>query len=98
MVIVKKPDKIKICIDPRPLNKALKRSHYIMPRLGDILYKLPEARIFLLVVAREAFLQCKLKQGEQLTHHVLDSVGPQTLARTSFCHFSLAGRLSEKTT
>lgn len=60
MVIIKKPDKIRICIDPKPLNKALKRSHYIMPTLDDVLYKLPKARIFSLVDAREAFLQCKL--------------------------------------
>ena len=66
MVIVKKPDKIQICIDPRPLNKALKRSHYIMPTLDDVLYKLPKARIFSLVDAREAFLQCKLDRESSL--------------------------------
>ena len=66
MVIVKKPDKIRICIDPRPLNKALKRSHYIMPTLDDVLYKLPKACIFSLVDAREAFLQCKLDRESSL--------------------------------
>ncbi|XP_041440689.1 uncharacterized protein K02A2.6-like [Xenopus laevis] len=60
MVIVKKADKIRICIDPRALNKALKRSHYIMPTLEDVLYKLPKARTFSLVDARDAFLQIKL--------------------------------------
>uniref|UniRef100_A0A8C5Q7G7 Gypsy retrotransposon integrase-like protein 1 n=1 Tax=Leptobrachium leishanense TaxID=445787 RepID=A0A8C5Q7G7_9ANUR len=60
MVIVKKPDKLRICIDPKFLNLALRRSHYIMPTLEDVLYKLPKARLFTLVDARDAFLQCKL--------------------------------------
>ncbi len=56
LVIVKKPEKLRLCIDPRPLNRALKRSHYLMPTLDDVLYKLPKARIFTLVDARDAFL------------------------------------------
>lgn len=36
MLILKKPRKLCICIDPRDLNKAIKRSNYIMPTLGDI--------------------------------------------------------------
>lgn len=59
MVIVRQPEKLRICIDPKSLNLALKRSHYIMPTLEDVLYKLPKARVFTLVDARNAFLQCK---------------------------------------
>lgn len=60
MVIVAKPGKIRICIDPKPLNQALLRSHYHMPTLEDVLYKLPTAWLFTLADARDAFLQCKL--------------------------------------
>lgn len=49
-------------MDPKFLNKALKCFHYIMLTLKDILYKLPKARIFTLVDAKHAFLQCKLDQ------------------------------------
>lgn len=45
---------------PSPLIKALKRSHYQMPTLDDVLYKLPKARVFTLVDARDTSLQCKL--------------------------------------
>uniref|UniRef100_A0A8C5PCI9 ribonuclease H n=1 Tax=Leptobrachium leishanense TaxID=445787 RepID=A0A8C5PCI9_9ANUR len=62
MVVIRKPEKIRICIDPKFLNMALRRSHYLMPTLDDVLHKLPKARIFTLVDAREAFLQCKLDQ------------------------------------
>lgn len=56
MVIVR-PDKLRICLDPKFRNKALRRFHYIMPTLEDVLQKLPKARVFTLVDARDAFLQ-----------------------------------------
>lgn len=43
LVMVKRPDKLKLCIDPKPLDRALKRSHYLMPTSDDMLYKLPKA-------------------------------------------------------
>lgn len=67
MVIVKQPEKVRICIDPKSLNQALKRSHYIMPTLEDVLHKLPRARIFTLVDARDAFLQCRLDEESSYT-------------------------------
>uniref|UniRef100_A0A8B9JE72 ribonuclease H n=1 Tax=Astyanax mexicanus TaxID=7994 RepID=A0A8B9JE72_ASTMX len=66
MVIVKKPDKLRLCIDPKHLNTALRRSHYIMPTLEDVLYKLPKAKVFTLVDARDAFLQCRLDEESSL--------------------------------
>ncbi|KAK5893965.1 hypothetical protein CesoFtcFv8_010707 [Champsocephalus esox] len=66
LVIVKKPDKLRLCIDPKALNRALKRSHYLMPTLDDVLYKLPKARIFTLVDALDAFLQCRLDEESSL--------------------------------
>lgn len=62
MVIVRRPEKLRICLQPHHLNRALKRSHYIMPTLEDVLYKLPKAKVFTLVDARDAFLQCKLDE------------------------------------
>lgn len=43
LVILKKPDKLRLYINPMPLNCALKRSHYLMSTLDDVLYKLPKA-------------------------------------------------------
>ena len=38
LVIVKKPNgKLRVCINPKPLNKALKRSHYSVPVIDDLL-------------------------------------------------------------
>ena len=48
MVVVKKHDnnKLRICIDPRDLNKALEIPHYQQPTIEDILPKLSKANIF----------------------------------------------------
>lgn len=66
MVIVSRPDKLRICLDPKFLNKALRRSHYNIPTLEDVLHKFPKARVFTLVDARDAFLQCKLDTESSL--------------------------------
>lgn len=63
LVIVKKPDgTIRICIDPRPLNKALKRAHFRIPSLEEILPNLAKARLFTILDARKGFWQCELDE------------------------------------
>ena len=41
----KKSGELLICIDPRPLNKSLRREHYNLPTLDDVLPELSKARI-----------------------------------------------------
>ena len=41
-----KNGKLRVCLDPRPLNKALKKAHYLMPAVDDILPALANARVF----------------------------------------------------
>ncbi len=62
MVVIANPDKVRICIDTKHLNQALQRSHYHMPTLEDILYKLPKA----LPNIRDAFLHCRLDNESSL--------------------------------
>lgn len=62
MLIVKKPGKLRICIDPKDLNKAIKRSHYIMPTIEDILPNLANAKVFSVLDAREGFWHIKLDE------------------------------------
>lgn len=42
----KKDSNIRICLDPRPLNNALKREHYALPTIDDVLPELHSARVF----------------------------------------------------
>ena len=47
MAVVHKPNgKLRICIDPQPLNAALKREYYRLPVLDAVLPKLKNAKVF----------------------------------------------------
>ena len=69
LVTVKKPNgKIRVCIDPIPLNRALLRSQHLMPTLEDLLPELAEARIFSVVDVRNGFWHISLDdQSSKLT-------------------------------
>ena len=55
LVVNKRQGGVRICIDPKPLNKALKRDHYAMPVIDDVLPQLSKARVFSTVDAKSAF-------------------------------------------
>ena len=44
IVAVQTPNKLRICIDPRDLNKAIIRPKYPMPTVGEVMPKLAKAR------------------------------------------------------
>jgi len=55
VVVTKANGDIRICIDPKPLNKALLRDHYPMPTIDDVLPQPANAKVFSTVDARNAF-------------------------------------------
>ena len=66
MVVVAKPGKIRICLDPRDLNKALKRPKYQMPTLEDFLPKLGKAKVFSTLDAKDGFYQIALDKESSM--------------------------------
>ena len=61
MVVERKSNgKLRFCIDPRPLNKALKRQHYPLPVIDDILPTLRNAKVFSVLDAKNEFWQLAL--------------------------------------
>ena len=67
-VTTHKSGAIRICIDPRPLNVALKRSHYQLPTIDEVLPKLVNARIISKLDIEQAFWYCKLdEESSKLT-------------------------------
>ena len=61
LLVREKPNgKLRLCIDPKPLNSALKRVHYPMPVIEDILPELNEVKVFSKADLKEGFLQCEL--------------------------------------
>ena len=46
MVAVVKPDKLRICIDPRDLNESIRREHLPMTTIEDVVADMPKAEVF----------------------------------------------------
>jgi hypothetical protein len=62
LVTTRKDNSLRICIDPKFLNRALLRSTYYMPTIDDVLPKLSNAKIFSTFDAKSAFWHLKLDE------------------------------------
>ena len=66
MTVVHKPSgKLRICSDPQPLNAALKREHYRLPVLDDVLQKLKDVKIFSKPDVKEAYWHVRLDEASR---------------------------------
>ena len=73
MLVVSKPSteadgksKIRICLDPRDLNVAIKREHFPMPTIEEIVTRLNGAKVFSVFDARNGFWQVELDEDSSL--------------------------------
>ena len=66
-VCITKPNgKIRLCLDPKDLNRAIKRPHYYTPTLEDVLPKLSGARWFSILDARSGYWNISLDEESSL--------------------------------
>ena len=62
-VYVRRPGKkIRVCLDPKTLNKSIKVPKYHMPTLDDITPELAKVRVFTICDAKDGFLQIRLDE------------------------------------
>ena len=66
MSVAEKRSGVRICIDPRPLNKALKWEPYKLPVLEDILPELSQACKFSVCDLKAGYLHCELDHPSSL--------------------------------
>ena len=67
LVLVKKASgKLRVCLDPKPLNRALKRSNYPLPVMEDLLPELSEAKVFTLCDVKDGFWNLELDDESSL--------------------------------
>uniref|UniRef100_A0A3P9BYY5 Caspase-8 n=1 Tax=Maylandia zebra TaxID=106582 RepID=A0A3P9BYY5_9CICH len=68
LVVVEKPKtgRLRVCLDPRPLNKAIQRPHYPLPTLEDVTTKLAGAKYFSVLDARSGYWAIKLSHESSL--------------------------------
>ena len=67
MVVVKKANrKMRLCIDPKSLNQALRRNYYPLPVIDDLLPQLRNTKVFSVVDAKNSFWHVKLDEESSL--------------------------------
>ena len=76
--------KLRVCIDPQPLNEALMREHYMLPTLDDVLPKLLNAKVFSKVDVKEAFWHVKLDEKSSKLTTMITPFGRFRWARLPF--------------
>ena len=62
VVTTKKNGKVRLCIDPKPLNEALRRNHYPLPTIDDVLPLLSKARMFTALDVKNRFSHIQLDE------------------------------------
>ncbi len=66
LVIVHKPNgMLRICLNPKPLNKALKRTQYQILTLDDILPELSNAKVFSVADVKNGYWHVPLDEESQ---------------------------------
>ena len=66
LVLVKKSNgKLRLCLDPKPLNEALQRSQFRMPTLEDILPELSHAKVFSVADVKNGYWHIALDEDSQ---------------------------------
>ena len=76
--------KLRICIDPQPLNAALKREHYRLPVLDDVLPELKDAKIFSKLDVKEAYWHVRLDEASSKLTTMITPFGRYMWKRLPF--------------
>ena len=85
MAVVHKPSgKLRICIDPQPLNAALKREHYKLPVFDDVLSKLKDAKVFSKLAVREVYWHVRLDEESRKLTTMITLIGRYRWKRLRF--------------
>lgn len=66
MTVSLRGDKVRICLDPTDLNKAIQREHYPMKTIDEIAAEIPGTTVFSTLDAKNGFMQIKLDEASSL--------------------------------
>ena len=69
VVVEKKQGSIRLCLDPKNLNWAIKREHFHLPTIEDIMARMPNAKVFSKLDASSGYWQIEVddKSADLLT-------------------------------
>ena len=82
--VVKKTGAVRICVDLKQLNKAVRREHLMLPSLDDISPNLSNAKVFSTLDAASGFWQIPLDEDSQLLTTFITPFGRYAFRRLPF--------------
>ena len=82
--VVKKNGTMRICIDLKKLNIAVRREHLMLPSLDDIAPKLAQSKVFFALDAASGFWQIPLEENSQLITTFIPPFGRYAFRRLPF--------------
>jgi hypothetical protein len=62
VVTEKKNGSLRLCLDPKPLNKAIRRERHVIPTVEDVLYRLNGKQVFTVVDMKDSYWHVKLDE------------------------------------
>ncbi len=62
VVVAKKNGRLRLCLDPKDLNKAIQREHYPLPTIEDVATRLHGANVFTKLDVKSGFWHVKLDE------------------------------------
>ena len=66
MMVSIQGDIVRNCVDPSDLNKVIKREHYPMRTIEEVISTIPDAKVFSKLDAKSGFLQIKPDEASSL--------------------------------
>ncbi|KAJ8049716.1 hypothetical protein HOLleu_02584 [Holothuria leucospilota] len=66
MVTIFKGGKVRICHDRKDLNRVIRREHYKIPTVEEVVVSMPDAKVFSVQDAKSGFLQIKIDYESSL--------------------------------
>lgn len=84
MVTVVKQDKVRICLDPKDLNRVIRREHYKIPTVEEVVASISDATVFSVLDAKSGFLQVKIDYESSLLTTFNTPIGSYRWLRLTF--------------
>ena len=96
VVTEKKDGSMRICLDPRPLNKAIRREHYRIPTPTDVQARLAGKQLFTVVDMQDAFWHVRLTEPSSYLCTFSTPWGRKHFLRMPFGIFSASEVLQQR--
>ena len=93
MVIVEMPKRFAICIDPRDLNNVIKKEHFPMKTIEEVVQDMQGAKVFRKLDATSDYRQLKLDEDSSKLCTFNTPSGRYRFLRVPFGIVSAAGKI-----